>query len=100
MWPDRRERRNDIIIQQDGASSHVGIVDEEFRRHCTEGGWNISLETQPAKSSDTNVLDLSFLRALQAVQWKSGYEKTIDGLIGQVRRAFSNLNQGKLILGF
>jgi hypothetical protein len=38
MWPDRRERKNDIIIQQDGASSHVGIVDEEFRRHCTEGG--------------------------------------------------------------
>jgi hypothetical protein len=28
--------------------------------HANQGVWDISLETQPAKSPDTNVLDLSF----------------------------------------
>jgi hypothetical protein len=55
-WPDRN--RN-IIIQQDGAPAHIESNDAEFVAAATTGLWNISLELQPPKSPDVNVLDLS-----------------------------------------
>ncbi len=61
-WPDQESQ---IIIQQDGASSHIEDNDAAFDAVARTGLWNISLETQPAKSPDLNVLDLSFFRALQ-----------------------------------
>ena len=98
-WPNRRERR--VIIQQDGASSHIPSWDPEFRYHATQGQWNISLETQPAKSPDTNVLDLSFFRALQSAQWGLGcVGNNIDALIAQVRRAFALFEPRKIDFGF
>jgi hypothetical protein len=44
------------------------------------GNWNISLETQCAKSPDLNVLELSFFRALQSHQWRSGFVNTYGGV--------------------
>ena len=32
-----------------------------FGVHARSGNWNISLETQPARSPDCNILDLPFL---------------------------------------
>ncbi len=58
-WPDRGMNRR-VIIQHDGASAHVEHNDPEFMIHANQGVWDISLETQPAKCPDTNVLDLSF----------------------------------------
>ncbi len=76
-WPDRK--RN-IVIQQDGASSHIEDDDADFVAAATEGLWNISLEThQAAKSPDLNVLDLSFFgrysltngEVVLQIQWMS-----------------------------
>ena len=67
-WPDRGMNRT-VIVQHDGASSHIAENDQEFNLHAKQGVWNICLETQSAKSPDSNVLDLSFFRALQAKQW-------------------------------
>ena len=96
-WPDRN--RN-VIIQQDGASSHILENDFEFCRLATQGVWNIRLLTQPAKSPDLNVLDLSFFRALQSSQWSSGYQRTIEGLIRQVETAYANFEPRKIDKGF
>ena len=84
-WPCRN--RN-IVIQQDGASSHIDEDDAAFVEVAQTGTWNITLETQPPKSPDLNVLDLSFFRALQSYQWRSGFVNTIEELIVQVQRAY------------
>ncbi len=96
-WPDRNR---DIIIQQDGAAAHIADNDLEFRQGAQQGLWNIRLLTQPAKSPDLNVLDLSFFRALQSAQWSQGYEVTIDGLIRQVQRAYRDFEPRKIDKGF
>ena len=96
-WPDRN--RN-ITIQQDGASAHISDDDFEFKRHAQTGLWNIKLLTQPAKSPDLNVLDLSFFRALQSAQWENGYETTIDGLVSQVKKAYEQFEPRKIDKGF
>ena len=96
-WPDRN--RN-IIIQQDGAPAHIESNDAEFLAAATTGLWNISLELQPPKSPDVNVLDLSFFRALQAAQWRRAPAYTIDGLIQQVNEAFAAFNPRKIDFGF
>ena len=96
-WPDRDR---DILIQQDGAPAHILGDDIEFGVHACAGNWNIRIETQPTKSPDSNVLDLSFFRALQSLQWKSSHESTIDGLIAQVLRAFREFEPRKIDFGF
>jgi hypothetical protein len=49
-----------ILIQQDGASSHIDEDDPEFVAVGVTGVWNIRLMTQSPKLPDLNVLDLSF----------------------------------------
>ena len=56
--------------------------------------------TQPAKSPDLNVLDLSFFRALQSAQWKERFATTIDGLIDQVLRAYREFDPMKISKGY
>ena len=58
-WPDPGMNRT-VVIQHDGASAHIAENDQEFSLHAKQGVWNICLETQPVKSPDKNVLDLSF----------------------------------------
>jgi hypothetical protein len=96
-WPDRDRR---ILIQQDGASAHIHDNDAEFNLHARQGRWEIRLETQPPKSPDTNVLDLSFFRALQSAQWGLGSETTIEGLIRQTMRAFREFEPRKIDYAF
>jgi hypothetical protein len=69
-WPDRGMNRT-VFVQHDGASSHIPENDQDFSLHAKQGVWNIYLETQRTNCPDTNVLDLSFFRALQATrQWR------------------------------
>ena len=84
-WPCRN--RN-IVIQQDSTSSHIDENDAAFVEVAQSGVWNITLETQPPKLPDLNVLDLLFFRALQSYQWCSGFANNIEELIEQVQRAF------------
>ncbi len=65
-WPDRGMERT-VLIQHDGASSHIARNDVEFNQAAKQGVWNICVETQPAKSSDTNVLDQIVLGSLNPV---------------------------------
>jgi hypothetical protein len=57
-----------VVIQHDDASCHIEGNDVQFDQAAKQGVWDICLEKQPAKSPNTNVLDLSFFRALQAKQ--------------------------------
>ncbi len=84
-WPDRDRL---IFIQQDGVSALIHDNDAELNLHARQGQWGIRLETQPPKSPDTNVLELSFFCALQSAQWGLDSETTIEGLIRQTMRAF------------
>ena len=56
-WPDRNQN---MLIQQDGASSHIDEDDPEFVAVGVTGVWNIILMTQSLKLPDLNVLVLSF----------------------------------------
>jgi hypothetical protein len=96
-WPDRNR---DIILQQDGALAHIPADDMEFGLVARTGTWNINILTQAPKSPDTNVCDLSFFRALQSEQWRSGVEDTIEGLIAQVLGTFERFNERKNDFGF
>ena len=96
-WPGRD--RN-ITIQQDGAPAHIDEEDAAFVAEATEGLWNITLQTQPAKSPDLNVLDLSFFRALQSHQWRSGFANNINQLVEQVQLAFETFEPRKLDFAF
>jgi hypothetical protein len=96
-WPDRER---DITIQQDGASSHIQQRDPAFQAVATAGNWNIKLLTQPAQSPDTNLLDLSFFRALQSSQWDHGFAYEINGLIAQVTEAYRDFPPRQIDFGF
>jgi hypothetical protein len=64
MW------RQNVVIQQDGAESHIKYNDPAFCVAGTQGLWNISLLTQPARSPDVNHFDLVFFRSLQYARWQ------------------------------
>jgi len=57
-----------IVIQQDGAPTHIHPRDQEWMETLTDFGFEdkIKLTTQPANSPDLNVNDLGFFNALQA----------------------------------
>jgi hypothetical protein len=97
-WPDGERRR--IVNQQDGASSHIDDDDAAFDAVARSEGWNISLENQPAKLPDLNVLDLSFFCALQSDQWRSGFANIMDELILQGQRAYREFEPRKIDFAF
>jgi hypothetical protein len=77
-----------IVIEQKGASSHIDEGNAGFVEVAQTGIWNITLETQPPKLLDLNVLDLlSFFQTLQLFQWQSVFANNIEELIEQVQRA-------------
>jgi hypothetical protein len=56
----------EVIIQQDGASPHVGRGNiEYFNQEGRKDGWKIQVVTQPPQSPDLNVNDLGFFRSLK-----------------------------------
>lgn len=84
-----------LIIQQDGARSHVLTNDPAVSAACGEGGWNIQLEKQPANSPDLNILDLGFFCSIQALQHEQAPAST-DELIACTQKAFEELSASKL----
>ena len=63
-WTDRLSRK--IYIQQDGAKSHIGEDDEEFKNALADQDINMELYTQAANSPDVNLLNLGFFQAIQS----------------------------------
>jgi hypothetical protein len=96
-WPDQNRQ---IIIQQDGATSHISEDDAAFVEAAIAGNWQIRLQSQPVQSPDMNTLDLAFFRALQSAQWDHGFAINIDGLIMQVNRAYDKFCPRKIDFGF
>jgi hypothetical protein len=93
-------RNRNIVIQQDGASSHIAENDPEFVAAATEGLWNISLLTQLPKLPHLNVLNLSFFRAFQSHQWRNGFANNLDEPIMSVEQASETFEPRKLDFGF
>ena len=52
-------------MQQDGAKSHILKDDVEFKEAVDKIGLNLTMYTQLFNSPDTNILNLSFFRAIQ-----------------------------------
>ncbi|KAL7564246.1 hypothetical protein ACA910_012273 [Epithemia clementina (nom. ined.)] len=64
-WP-TGERDTTIVIQQDGAKSHIKNDDVAFMQALQANGLKAKMTTQPANSPDCNLCDLGFFRAIQA----------------------------------
>jgi hypothetical protein len=79
-----------IILQQDGAKSHLQEDDEVFNAKVMElyGDPNaVTLYTQPAQSPDLNVNDLGYFSSLQSKYYMTSTKDSIE-LIEMVEEAF------------
>ena len=65
-WPRQDMLSRKIFIQQDGAKNHISRDDKLFNNALVDNGINATLYTQAANSSDVNLLDLGFFRAIQS----------------------------------
>ena len=54
-----------ILIQQDGAKSHISADDDEFNEALIDQNINAELHTQAANSPDVNLLDLGFFELFE-----------------------------------
>ena len=59
-WPQTDWLSRKILIQQDGAKSHISADDNEFNEALIDPNINTELYTQAANSPDVNSLDLGF----------------------------------------
>mmetsp|Transcript_46663 Transcript_46663/g.113697 ORF Transcript_46663/g.113697 Transcript_46663/m.113697 type:complete len:172 (-) Transcript_46663:155-670(-) len=86
-----------IKLQQDNAKAHRGVQDEDpfFRAARARNGLNIVIKDQVARSPDTNVLDLGYFRAIEALQQKQR-QRTIQELVDRVKESFASLHRETL----
>ncbi|XP_074289476.1 uncharacterized protein LOC141614629 [Silene latifolia] len=59
-WQDNTSKN--VLIQQDNARPHITNMDEDFRRHANEDGWNIQLTCQPPNSPDLNACMIEIMQ--------------------------------------
>ncbi|KAM3201479.1 hypothetical protein P3L10_033842 [Capsicum annuum] len=81
-WP-ASDSNNPIFLQQDNARPHIGNNDLEFIEAARQDGFDMRLCFQPSNSPDLNVLDLSFFRAIQSLQYQKA-PKNVDELVEAV----------------
>ena len=93
-WPQTDRLSRKIYIQQDGAKSHIGEDDKEFKDTLAEQDINMELYTQVANSPDVNLLDLGFFQAIQS--FNDAVPKNQEELIHVVSAAYDNYPQVKL----
>ena len=89
-----RWSRKIIRIQHDNPYTHFNESDPDWQIFSVSTHEDIEfhLVEQPARSPDTNVLDLGFFNSLQAATWKLKRANTIDGLIANVIQAWTDYN--------
>lgn len=96
-FPRERMRRQVIYLQQDNPNSHFAPNDPEWIQAAgTHPRFKVQMRNQPPNSPDTNLLDLGFFRAIQSLQWKQEPARSIQGLIDNVNKAFSDYEDNKL----
>jgi hypothetical protein len=93
-WP-RELATQTIYIQQDNAPSHVLANDKDFTTVVAQLGLDIRLINQPVNSPNLNVLDLGFFASLQS-KTNETVSTTLDNLIANVEREFTNYDPGTL----
>jgi hypothetical protein len=86
-------------IQLDNATPHK-VDSEKFKSKCEELGIDCSLVYQPPQSPDTNICDLSFFPAIQALYYKTPGVKNVKTCIEAVKNAFAEYDPNKLNRGF
>ena len=93
-WPtgDRNSRK--IFIQQDGAKNRIREDDKLFNDALEEYGVNMELYTQSANSSDVNLLDLGFFRAIQS--FNDAAPRNEEELIEAVSEAYDKYPREKI----
>ena len=90
-WKDANRRRG-VILQQDGAGSHIKQDDEEFKEAVEELGVNVRLLTQPAQSPDLNINDLGFFASLASLTKKRKVKSEYE-LVKMVEEEFGSMTQ-------
>ena len=55
-----KQNRRGVLIQQDGAKSHITLKDSDWMAAVQATGRHITIHNQPANSPDTNINDLAF----------------------------------------
>ena len=93
-WPWIDQLLRKILIQQDGAKSHISADDNEFNEALIDQNINAELYTQAANSPDVNLLDLGFFQAIQS--FNDAVPKNKEQLIQSVCEAFKNFPQKRL----
>jgi hypothetical protein len=91
--------KNDkIVIQHDGAPGHNGKGNSVFLAQAgVQGGWNITIDTQPAQSPDTNLCDLCFFNSLQSQSFQIRSQCTTEAqLVDTVMEAWHQYSPDKL----
>ena len=65
---DKRNKRG-VLIQQDGAKSHIAPDDPDWVAAVEATGKHIEIYNQPANSPDTNINDLAFFWSIQSLYY-------------------------------
>jgi len=86
----REDVNKPIFIQQDNAPSHLPVNDLVFCEAAKQQGFDIRLICQPPNSSDFNILDLGFFRAIQSIQYKKN-AKIVEDLVPAVQQVNDQL---------
>jgi len=97
-FPDTEHNKcQQIVIQQDGAPTHVNPRDHEWMQCLTDMGTEekIKLATQPANSPDLNVNDLSFFNAPQSMHCCTAPTNEAD-LIEMAKKTFKEHPANKI----
>ena len=99
-WPrvDYNNPNYTIIIQQDGATTHIPAHDRAFATSLEELGvpeGKIELLTQPANSPDLNLNDLGFFASLQSAYYQNCPRNSIE-LIDMVNEAYEDYPSHKI----
>lgn len=79
-----------VIIQHDNATPHKVVDETILQAAAIEEGFSCEWDFQPPNSSDMNVLDLEFFRAIQSLQHQED-PNTIDELVAAVEKSFDNI---------
>ena len=87
-WPQTDRLSRKIYIQQDGAKSHIGEDDKEFKEALAEQDINAKVHAQAANSPDVNLLNLGFFPAIQS--FNDVAPKNEEELIHMVSKAYDN----------
>ena len=93
-WPWTHRLSRKIYIQQDGAKSHIGEDNKEFKDALAEQDINVELYTQAANSPDVNFLNLGFFWVIQS--FNDAALKNEEELIHAVSAAYDDYPQVKL----